>query len=174
MSKTREVPAGFELQTVETSTGGHNYTVEVLQATGSGMEPETRELSAEMVAWYAAYEAEGKDPNEVISKILNAGNAQGAKQGRKSEVLAAVKGEEGAKSLDEAVATHQNAAKVFIQGAPRGGGGRRHESGLTAKQRQKLGDAIGLEMATTGKPPTKARMDEICAELGIDPAQLSA
>lgn len=168
---------GFALETFETKTGGHVYEVEVLQATGEGLEPEERILSGPMLAWYLAYEAEGKDPNEVIAAILNASQAQGGKQGQKSQVLAAVQGKPYGKdgevqSVEEAEEGHRKVARIFLQGAPRGGGGARHESGLTAKMRQQLGDAVSLEMAKTGAPPTKARMDEICHDLGIDPSQL--
>jgi hypothetical protein len=174
MSNEREVPEGFKLETVETAAGGHKYEVQVLQSTGEGLEPESREVASSLLAWFKVYEDEGKDPNEVISSILNAGNKQGASQGRKAEVLAAVKGDKDALPIEEAVEVHQKAARMFIQGAPRGGGGKRHESGLTAKDRAKLGDAMALEMAKTGSYPTKARMDEICKELGIDPKSLAA
>jgi len=160
MAGERTLPIGFTLKPVETKAGGVAYTVEVPQAE-----------SIQAVRDF--YTAEGKNPDEVILSIWNSGNEQGAKQGQKERVRQA--GDDPTK-LAEAIADHQASAKVFIQGAPRGGGGggTTHPSGLTQKQRVALGNAVAMEMATSGSAPTEGRMDEICGELGIDPKHLAA
>lgn len=155
----RTLPNGFTLKSVPTSASGHNYNVDVPQAES-------------LDAIRAAYETEGKSFDEIMLALWNAGNEQGAKQGQKEQVRKAIEEGDEAK-IAEAIEAHQESARGFIQGAPRGGGGARHESGLTKKQREALGTAVAMEMANTGKAPSKARMDEIAAELGIDPEQLS-
>ena len=152
----RALPEGFTLKDCATTAAGHKYTVQAPQAES-------------LAAIQAGYEAEGKNYEEVMLAIWNAQNEQGAKQGQKEAVRKAVE-DDG--DVDAAVAKHQSAAKGFIQGAPRGGGGVRHESGLTKKQREELGTAVALEMNRTGGMPTKARMDEIATELGINPTDL--
>jgi len=115
------------------------------------------------------YVAENKNPDEVILAILNASNEQGGKQGGKGEVRKAI--EEGG-DVEAAIASHQDQARQFMQGAPRGGGGARHETGLTKKQREDLGTAVVMHQIETGKAPTAAQMRDICEGLGIDPSLL--
>ena len=152
----RTLPEGFNLKTVSTDCSGEKYEVDV---------PQAESLDAIL----AAYKTLGKNGEEILLAIWNAGNEQGAKQGQKNLVRTAIAAEEG---VEEAIGKHKSVARQFIQGAPRGGGGTRHESGLTKKQREALGGAVAVEMARTGKAPSVARMDEIATELGIDPAQL--
>lgn len=154
--KERALPEGFILKTVNTDCSGQKYDVEAPQAES-------------LEAILAAYTKLGKNGEEILLAIWNAGNEQGAKQGQKNLVRTAIAADEG---VDDAIAKHQSVARQFIQGAPRGGGGARHESGLTKKQREALGSAVATEMARTGGAPSKARMDEIATELGIDPTQL--
>ena len=152
----RALPEGFTLVERGTTAGSHKYVVEFPQAES-------------LEAIQTAYEAEGKNYAEIMLAIWNKGNEQGAKQGQKEAVRKAVE-DEG--DVGEAVAKHQATAKGFIQGAPRGGGGARHESGLTAKQREAYGTAVVMEMQRTKGAVPKARMDEIAENLGIDPSQL--
>ncbi len=153
----RALPEGFVLKNVNTDCSGTKYDVEA---------PQAESLDSIL----AAYKALGKNGEEILLAIWNAGNEQGAKQGQKNLVRTAIAADEG---VDEAIAKHHSVARQFIQGAPRGGGGARHESGLTKKQREALGSAVATEMARTGGAPSKARMDEIATELGIDPSQLN-
>jgi len=159
-SGVRELPKGFSLKTVATACGDYKYEVEAPQADS-------------LEALLGAYKALGKPGEEIILAIFNSGNEQGAKQGQKNLVRKALE-EHGVDSdeVADAVAKHQEVARQFIQGAPRGGGGPRHESGLTKKQREALGSAVATEMARTGGPPNQARMVDIAKELGIDPSQL--
>ena len=156
-SGPRSMPEGFNLKTVATECGGHKYDVEVPQAES-------------LAAILAAYKTLGKNGEEILLSIWNSGNEQGAKQGQKNLVRKAL--EEDGGDVNAAVAKHQEVARQFIQGAPRGGGGPRHESGLTKKDREALGSAVATEMARTKGMPSKARLEEIAAELGIDPSQL--
>jgi len=151
----RTLPDGFTLKAVETTAEGFKYTVEV---------PQAESLDAVM----AFYEAQGKNPEEVLLAIWNAGNEQGSKQGGKGEVRAAIK-EHGPDSPEgeKAIAGHQENAQGYIQGAPRGGGGARHESGLTRKQRDALGTAVADHLAKEGTMPTQADMREIAKALEI-------
>ena len=156
----RALPGGFTLKTVPTSCGGHKYDVEVAQG-GS------------LQAYLDAYKALGRNGEEIILAILNSGNEQGAKQGQKDLVRKAL--EEFRAESDEvaaAVGKHQETAKQFIQGAPRGGGGPRHESGLTKKEREAFGGAVATEMASTGSSPSQDRLTEIAKTLGINPSLL--
>lgn len=158
----RTVPEGFNLKTCPTAASGHSYEVEALQADS-------------LQAILDAYQAEGKNGEEILCSIWNAGNEQGAKQGQKDPVRKAVDAEDSTEeSVASAVEKHQEVARGFIQGAPRGGGGARHASGLTKAQRTALGTAVATEFSTTGSGPTKGRMDDICKELGIDPGQLGS
>ena len=153
----RTLPQGFTLKTgVPTTASGLKYNVDVPQAES-------------LQAIQEAYEADGKNYEEVMLAIWNAGNEQGAKQGQKQPVRIAVEEDDG---VEEAVTKHQKAASGFIQGAPRGGGGARHESGLTAKERTALGTEVAMEYSRTGAMPTKARLEEIAEKLGISPASL--
>lgn len=157
MAAQRTLPDGFTLETVETSASGVKYAVEV---------PKAESLDAIR----AAYEAEGKNPDEVLLAIWNAQNEQGAKQGQKQAVRVAVK--EHGKDSDEvadAIESHQNAARQYIQGAPRGGGGARHESGLTKKEREALGTGVAMFVAENGRPPNEEELHAIAEEEGIDP-----
>lgn len=161
----RALPKGFKLVPMPTEAGKVKYSVDVPQ--GESLE-----------AWLNAIRELNPESNaeEVVVAILNAGNAQGARQSPKAAVRKAAEehGEESAE-VAEAIAKAQEAGRQFIQGAPRagGGGGKRHESGLTEKERTGLGSAIGLEIAKTGKAPSQARMAEILRELGIDPAKVA-
>ena len=156
-AEVRALPEGFTLKSCSTQAAGHSYTVECPQADS-------------LKAIRDAYKAAGKNYEEIVLAIWNAGNEQGAKQGQKDPVRKAV---DAGKGVEEAVGKHQKAAKGFIQGAPRGGGGARHVSGYTKAQREALGTAMALEMATTGAMPSEARMGEIATELGLDPANLA-
>ena len=154
----RTLPQGFSLKPVETKAGGVAYAVEVPQAE----------------SWrnfYDFWTSEGKNPDEILTAILNSANEQGAKQGQKEQVRQA--GTDPDK-LAAAIEAHQKTAKGFIMGAPRGGGGggARHESGLTKKQLEALGGQMASFMAKAGRGPNKQEMDEICAGLGIDPKHL--
>ena len=153
----RALPEGFTFKTVSTECAGHKYEVEAPQAES-------------LAAILAAYKTLGKNGEEILLAIWNSGNEQGAKQGQKNLVRKALEDDDG--DVEAAVAKHQEVARQFIQGAPRGGGGPRHESGLTKKQREALGSAVATEMARTGGPPTKDRMNEIATELGINPSDL--
>jgi hypothetical protein len=149
----RSLPIGFSLKPVETAAGGTAYTVEV---------PQAESLDAVL----AYYESIGKNANEVLLAIWNSGNEQGAKQGQKEQVR---KAGTDATKIAEAIAAHQETARGFIQGAPRGGGGGvKHESGYSKKDREALGNAVAMHMATSGAPPTTEEMAEICESLGID------
>jgi hypothetical protein len=172
MAERTTLPNGFSLKAVETEAAGHKYTVEV---------PQAESLQAVL----DAYKEAGKNGEEILLAIWNSGNEQGAKQGQKTPVREAVEGPDGEQGegeekttkeerIQKAVEKHQAAARQFIQGAPRGGGGQKHESGLTKKQREDLGTKIAMEMATTGAMPSRARMEEIAKELGIDPAAMGA
>lgn len=152
MSDVRELPEGFTLETATTKAGGVAYEVEFPQA-------ESLDAVREF------YESEGKNPDEVILAIWNAGNAQGAKQGNKNPVRDATTDEE----RQEAIESHQEKARGFIQGAPRGGGGgSTHKTGLSKAKREQFGSAITTEVAETGVYPDEARSREIAEELGID------
>lgn len=154
--------AGFTFKTVATSASGREYEVEVPQA-------ETWRT------YYDFWKAQGQNPDDVLTKILNSDNEQGAKQGDKAQVRDAIaKGD--AEQIEEAIESHQKSARTFVQGAPRGGGGARHSSGLTAKQRSKLGTRLAevtQEKARQGKAPTQDDINAIYAELGIDPADMA-
>lgn len=165
-TKARTELPGMALKRVETETSGIKYEVEVLQAES-------------LQAILDAYKAQGKNGEEVLVGVFNAANEQSAKQ-QKGKVRSAIEAAEKAGTAPEddeavqaAIEEHQAKAPGFLIGAPRGGGGKRHESGLTAKQRTELGTAVAMEMARTGQPPSKARMDEIAKELGIDPSALA-
>lgn len=151
MAERKELPAGFTLKTVGTSAGGTKYDVEVPQADS-------------IDAVRAFYEAEGKNPDEVLLAIWNAGNEQGAKQGMKQ----AVRDAEGEEAQAAAIAAHQENARLYIQGAPRGGGGARHESGLTVKQRQEFGTKVAEAMIAKGGALSQKELDELAREMGID------
>ena len=182
MTDRSELPPGMTLKPVQTEAAGYTYEVEVVQA-------ESLQVILD------AYKAEGKNGEDILTAIWNSGNEQGGKQGQKTpvreaaEALAKLKRvpeedqdeayleklEAAEAALAEAVQKHRDNSRQFIQGAPRGGGGQKHESGLTQKQRTAIGTAVGLKMAHKGgKPLTEAEMGEILAELGIDPAQLGA
>lgn len=151
------LPEGFTLKEgIQTTAAGFKYPVDAPQAVS-------------LKAIEDEYVKQGKNYEEVMLAIWNAGNEQGAKQGQKQAVRVAVE-EDG--DVAEAVLKHQASARGFIQGAPRGGGGARHESGLTAKERTALGTAVALEYSREGKMPTRDRMDEIAADLGISPGSL--
>lgn len=156
----RAIPEGFTLMTVDTTAAGVTYPVEVLQGDS-------------LKAWLDAYAADGKNGEEIINKILNSDNAQGGKQGQKTPVREAIEQNKPQEEIDAAIAKHQAQARGFLQGAPRGGGGARHPSGLTKKQSSEFGYAIAME-AAAGKYPSKDRMAEIAAELGISPSDLNA
>lgn len=163
----RTLPDGFHLKAVETDAAGFKYPVEVPQ-------------SDSLTAILEAYEKEGKNGEEILRDLWNSGNEQGAKQGPKGPVRDAVaalaadpENPDLLKARDEAVVKAQEAARTFIQGAPRGGGGARHPSKLTKAQRTELGSKVGMIFATTGKAPTQAQMLEICEEMEIDPAALA-
>jgi hypothetical protein len=159
--KDRALPTGFTLVVMPTEAGPVKYDVEV---------PQGESLSA----WLDALRALNPEENaeEIVVRILNAQNAQGARQGPKKAVRDAAT-EHGVDSpeVTAAVEAAQANSRGYITGAPRagGGGGKRHESGLTEKQRTALGTAIGLELAKTGKMPTQSRLAEIAKELGIAP-----
>ncbi len=153
----RTLPEGFTLKLVSTDCSGHKYEVEVPQADS-------------LQAILDAYATLGKNGDEILLAIWNSGNAQGGKQGQKNLVRKALETEDG--DVDAAVAQHQDVARQFIQGAPRGGGGPRHESGLTKKEREAFGGAVAIDMGKTGAPPDNARMREIAEGLGIDPDAL--
>lgn len=156
MTDRKTPPTGFITKTVDTEASGVKYSVDVLQAES-------------LQAWLDFYAEQGKNAEEVINKILNADNEQGGKQTGK-EAVRKVIAEHGPDS-DEAkaaITTHQDNARQFIQGAPRGGGGKKHESGLTQKQREAFGGAVAIEYGKTGKAPAADRLKEIADELGID------
>lgn len=182
MTDRTELPAGMTLKPVQTEAAGYSYEVEVVQADS-------------LQAILEAYKAEGKNGEEIILAIWNAGNEQGGKQGQKTPVREAAEAlaklravPEDAQdeayleklvaaeaALTEAVTKHRDNARQFIQGAPRGGGGQKHESGLTQKKRTELGTAVALKMAMKGgKPLSEAEMGAILTELGIDPEQLGS
>lgn len=180
----RQIPEGFSHKTVATAAGAVEYEVQVLQASS-------------IQAILDAYRKEDPetDPEATLLAIWNAAQEQAAKQGTKAGVRKAVDekgagelvdsgevGEDGEpikvrqlpEEVSKAIAEAQDSARLFLMGAPRGGGGARHESGMTAKQRTALGNAVALELARTGKAPSQTRMLEICKELGIDPASLGS
>jgi len=171
-AEVRGLPEGFTLKAVETEAAGHKYTVQVAQAPS-------------LDAILKAYEKEGKNGQDVVRDIWNASNEQNAKQ-QKGEVRPAVEAAKAAgvdlggeppeaeeslklwNAVREAVEKHQEKAPGFLMGAPRGGGGKKHESGLTGKERTALGTAIAMHYATKGAPPTTEEMELIAIELGID------
>lgn len=162
----RVLPAGFTLKTVPTKVGDFSYDCEVPQV----------DSLANLLNAYRELEPD-RNPEEILVERFNAANLQGATQGPKAAVREALE-KHGADSEEvaEAVRKAQDSARVFITGAPRagGGGGRKHESGLTAKQRQDFGTAVAMEMVRNkGKAVTPARMKEIAEELGLDFAKLS-
>ena len=175
---SRKLPQGFTLKAVETEAAGFKYSVEVPQAES-------------LAAILEAYKADGKNGEEVLRDIWNVANEQNSKQ-QKGKVRPAVEAataagvdlagdepqdEEAAKlwnAVQDAVSEHQEKSPGFLIGSPRGGGGKKHESGLTAKQRTEFGTAVAMHMMKTGNPPTKAEMDTIAQELGIDPALLES
>ena len=146
----RTLPDGFILKAVETTAQGVTYEVEVPQAES-------------IDAVRAFYEAEGKNPDEVLLAIWNAGNEQGAKQGMKQ----AVRDAEGDEAVQAAIAAHKENARLYVQGAPRGGGGARHQSGLTKKQREEFGTKVAEAMIAKGGALSKAEMEELAGELGL-------
>lgn len=154
--------AGFTFKTVTTSASGREYAVEVPQAES-------------WQTYYDFWKSQGQNPDEVLTKILNSDNEQGAKQGDKAPVREAIKkGDE--EQIAAAIESHQKSARTFVQGAPRGGGGARHSSGLTAKERSKLGTRLAevtQEKAREGKAPTQEDINAIYSELGIDPTELA-
>ena len=155
--------AGFTVKTVETSASGREYSVEVPQAESWRV-------------YYDYWKSQGQNPDEVLTKILNSDNEQGAKQGDKGPVRDAIGADDATEeSIAKAIADHQSSAQTFILGAPRGGGGARHSSGLTAKERASLGTKLAevtAQRAAEGKRPTQADLDSIYEELGIDPETL--
>jgi len=171
----RSIPDGFTHNPVETTASGRAYKIECLQATSLDV-PDDFDAStlAPLYPYLAFYAAEGKNGPEIIRDILNAANEQGAKQGPKAPVRDAIDSGKSEEEISAAIVKAQEDAKFFVIGAPRGGGGPRHESGLTKKQRENLGTAVAMEMATTGKPPSQKRLEEICGELNIDPALLGS
>lgn len=163
----RKLPAGFTLKVITTKVGDFSYDCEV---------PQAESLTALLDA-YRELEPD-RNPEEILVERFNAANAQGATQGPKALVRAALEAH-GADSPEvaEAVQKAQTSARVFITGAPRagGGGGKRHESGLTAKQREQFGTEVAMEMMRNkGKPVSQARMKEIAESLGIDFTKLAA
>lgn len=180
----RSIPEGFTHKSVATAAGAVEYEVQILQAT-----------SIEAILNAYRKEDPDTDPAATLLAIWNAAQEQAAKQGTKAGVRKAVDekgagelvdsgetGEDGEpikvrqlpEEVSKAIADAQDSARLFLMGAPRGGGGARHESGMSTKQRTALGTAVALELARTGKAPSQERMAEICGELGIDPALLGA
>lgn len=163
-AQAQSLPEGFELKTVTTKVQGVEYAVEVLQAT-----------SLEAILAALRQRNPEADVEALVVAQWNSGNEQGAKQGAKSGVREALEKSDGDASdeaVADAIAKHQDAARRFVQGSPREGAAR-HESGVPAKKRKELGDAMALEYAKSGRPPSEDRFKEICDELGIDPTQLS-
>lgn len=151
---------GFTFKRVETKAGGVPYEVEVPQA-------ESWET------YFEFWKEQGQNPDDVLTKILNAQNEQGAKQGDKQAVRDALEKDGGnaGPATEEAIGKHQETARTFVMGAPRGGGGARHATGLTAKQRQALGTRlaeVSQAKSKEGKAPTQADINAIYEELGID------
>lgn len=152
---------GFSFKSVETSAGGVTYKVEVPQVES-------------WRTFYDFWKGQGHNPDEVLTKILNAQNEQGAKQGDKQAVREAI-GKDDADARKAAIAAHQANARLFVMGAPRGGGGARHSTGLTAKQRASLGTKMAevtQARVREGKSPTAEDINAIYEELGIDPDSL--
>lgn len=104
------------------------------------------------------------DDGEPIFQVDEDGNPVVDEDG--NPVPATVTRRELPDEVTEAIATAIETGRTFIQGAPRGGGGTRHESGLTAKQREALGSAIALDLAR-GVKLTDKRKKEIAEEIGI-------
>lgn len=164
------VEAGFEVKSFPTSTGGFTYEAEVPQAES-------------WKVYYDFWKAEGENPDEVLTQILNAQNKQTGTQSPKQTVREVVnelsetgedlQDEDGNvhPKLAEAVDAANESSKGYVLGAPRagGGGGARHETGLTKKEREAFGTAIATASVRKGGALTAKEQREVAEELGIDP-----
>ena len=166
--------AGFTIETFPTKTGGFRYEAEVPQADS-------------WKVYYEFWENQGHNPDEVLTDILNGQNKQTGTQSPKETVREVVKAlekegepltdEDGNPhpALEEAVAKANESSRGYVLGAPRagGGGGARHETGLTKKEREAFGTAVASALVSKGGALTDAEQREIAESLGIDPSLLS-
>ena len=137
--------------------------------------------------YYDFWKASGENPDEVLTQILNAQNKQTGTQSPKATVRDTVKELEEAgeelvdddgnvhAALEESVEAANKSSRGYVLGAPRagGGGGARHESGLTKKERENFGTAVATAMVKKGGALSKGNQKEIAESLGIDPSLLS-
>lgn len=161
--------AGFSLKEFPTKTGEFAYEVPVPQADS-------------WKTYYEFWKAEGHNPDEVLTEILNAQNKQTGSQSPKQTVRDAVAEAEAAgvdpndsEAVAEAVAKAREQSAGYVLGAPRagGGGGPRHETGLTKKQREEFGTAVATAMIEKGGGLSQKDQREIAEALGIDPEALN-
>lgn len=162
--------AGFKLVEFPTKTGEFSYSVQVPQADS-------------WKVYFEFWKAQGHNPDEVLTDILNAQNKQTGTQSPKQTVRDAVQEAEAAGEeisgdnprIAEAVEKAREASAGYVLGAPRagGGGGARHETGLTKKQREEFGTAMASAMIEKGGAVTKTDQREIAEALGIDPEALN-
>lgn len=165
--------AGFTVETFPTSTGAFTYEAEVPQAES-------------WKVYYDFWKSQGENPDEVLTQILNAQNKQTGTQSPKNGVRDVVKALEERDEdlvdddgnphpeLAEAVEGANASSRGYVLGAPRagGGGGARHETGLTKKEREEFGTAIATASIKKGGALTAKEQREVAEELGIDPSLL--
>lgn len=169
--KERDIEgAGFEIVGFSTSTGGFTYEAEVPQAD-------------DWKVYYNFWKSQGENPDEVLTQILNAQNKQTGTQSPKQTVREVVQELQEAEEtlvdddgelhpkLAEAVEAANESSRGYVLGAPRagGGGGARHESGLTKKEREAFGTAIATASIKKGGALSAKEQREVAEELGIDP-----
>lgn len=147
MSKSQNaVPAGFRLDSDETTANGITYPVEFLQAE-----------SLDAIVEY--YVSEGNSPTEaanIVRDVWNAHNKQGATQSPKSAIRKAL---EAGESTEEAIEKAQETTREFVTGAPR-----QRAGGVTKKEAGNMGVEIAQARAAKGSDLTKAELDEIIAK----------
>lgn len=171
----------------EVTTSGHKYVLGYW-----GLPPASEDGSEDAIMGMDVEPVEGVEVPGAIHALIRAHLAAGAESvhdawtnilgvlrsaqdnGVKSVGKAGVAKAEGEEEVAKAVASAQSDAPLYLVGSGRRGGGRKSETGLTAKERTALGTAVVMEQIRTGKPPSQARLREIMLELGIDPDKLGA
>jgi hypothetical protein len=149
----------METKTVTTKAGSQEYTLTIQQFSGPD------EL-------FAKYAKEGdtdfvsvpRSAAETVTRIVNAAQEQGGKQGGKDAVRKAVATGEQAK-IDEAIATHQKGAAGYVIGAPRGG---RTSGPISKKKAADFGTAYAEKMKSKGAPLSQQEQKDLMAEYGLD------